>query len=133
MFRELFNRISPYSIVTLSIVALVARLLFNKYGTGLNHIPGPFFASFTDFYRLSVARGYRPERWHIQLHAQYGDLVRIGPQTVLCSSNQGAKKIYALNAGFVKVCIVFVLRTLADSIYSLTSIPCNRLWRKVYR
>lgn len=103
MLEYVLARLSPSSFVTFSITALVAWLLYNKYGTGLNHIPGPFLASFTDFYRLAVARGYRPERWHIKLHKQYGDFVRIGPRTVLCSSNEAAKKIYALNAGFVKV------------------------------
>jgi hypothetical protein len=103
MFQEILARVSPSSIVAFSVFALVTRLLYNKYGNGLNHIPGPFFAGFTDFYRLSVARGYRPERWHIRLHQQYGDLVRLGPRTVLCSSNKAARKIYALNAGFVKV------------------------------
>lgn len=102
---ELFlAQLSLSSIVAFSVVALVARLLYNRYGTGLNHIPGPFLASHTDFYRLAVARGYRPEQWHIKLHKQYGDFVRIGPRAVLCSSNKAAKKIYALNAGFVKVC-----------------------------
>lgn len=103
MLEYFLTRLSPSSVVAYGTVVLIARLLYNKYGTGLNHIPGPFLASFTDFYRLAVARGYRSERWHIELHKQYGDFVRIGPRTVLCSSNKAAKKIYALNAGFVKV------------------------------
>lgn len=103
MFHELLTQLSPLYILTFGIVAFATRLLYNRYGTGLNHIPGPILASFTDFYRFAVARGYRPERWHIKLHEQYGDLVRIGPRTVICSSNKAAKKIYALNAGFVKV------------------------------
>jgi hypothetical protein len=105
MIDQLLTHFSPLSIAAVTFVALIARLLYNRYGTGLNHIPGPFFASFTNFYRLAVARGYRPERWHIKLREQYGDFVRIGPRTVLCSSNKAAKKIYALNAGFVKVSI----------------------------
>ena len=104
MIEHLLTRFSPLSIAAVAFVALIARLLYNRYGRGLSHVPGPFLASFTDFYRLGVARGYRPERWHIKLRAQYGDFVRIGPRTVLCSSNKAAKKIYALNAGFVKVC-----------------------------
>lgn len=103
MIDDLLAKLSFSSVTTFSAVALLAWLLHNKYGTGLNHVPGPFLASFTDFYRLAVARGYRPERWHIELHKTYGDFVRIGPRTVLCSSNKAAKKIYALNAGFVKV------------------------------
>lgn len=104
MIDQLLVRISPLSVAAFALVSLIARLLYNRYGAGLNNVPGPFFASFTNFYRLAVVRSYRPERWHISLHQKYGDLVRIGPRTVLCSSNKAAKKIYALNAGFVKVC-----------------------------
>ncbi|CAI9629299.1 unnamed protein product [Alternaria burnsii] len=60
--------------------------------------------------------GYRPERWHIKLHEQYGDFVRIGPRTILCSSNRAAKKIYALNSGFVKSDFYIVQQTLAKGV-----------------
>lgn len=130
MLDNVLARLSISSVVAFGLVALVARLLHNKYATGLNHIPGPFLASFTDFYRLTIARNYRPERWHIELHNQYGDFVRIGPRTVLCSSNKAAKKIYALNAGFVKVRIVLTWQSLTNFMNSLISIPCNKLWQK---
>lgn len=103
MLENLLGALSIPSLIAYCIIGLVARLLYNKYATGLNHIPGPFLAGFTDCYRLAVARGYRPERWHIDLSKQYGDFVRIGPRTVLCSSNKAAKQIYALNSGFKKV------------------------------
>ncbi|KAF1928792.1 cytochrome P450 [Didymella exigua CBS 183.55] len=116
MIEYLLAQLSPISIVALSVVALIARLLYNRYGTGLNHVPGPLLATLTDFYRLTVVRGYRPERWHIKLHEQYGDYVRIGPRTILCSSNKAAKKIYALNAGFVKSDFYTVQQTLAKGV-----------------
>lgn len=103
MLEHLLGRLSLFSIVVCCVVGIAARLLCNKYATNLNHIPGPFLAGFTDFYRLVIARGYRPERWHIELHKQYGDYVRIGPRTVICSNNKSAKRIYALNSGFTKV------------------------------
>lgn len=109
MLGYFLAHLSNSFVVAVIVVAIAARLLHNKYATGLNHIPGPFFASFTDFYRLAVARGYHPERWHIQLHGRYGDFVRIGPRTILCSSNKAAKKIYALNAGFVKVSVEILM------------------------
>lgn len=103
MIGEIIDKLSVFSVLQVCAIALAAHLLYNKYATGLNHIPGPFFAGFTDFYRLFVAWGRRPEQWHIRLHEQYGDLVRLGPRTVSCVNNKAAKKIYALNAGFVKV------------------------------
>lgn len=126
MLDVIFAQLSIASVLAFSVVALVTRLLCNKYASGLNHIPGPFLASFTDFYRLAVVRGYRSERWHIGLHKKYGDYVRIGPRTVSCSSNKAAKKIYALNAGFIKVGKKVLTRTRADSKLSLTSTLCNK-------
>ncbi|KAJ4994294.1 cytochrome p450 [Stagonosporopsis vannaccii] len=116
MLDTLLAHLSVSSVIAFGVLALVARLLHNKYAAGLSHIPGPFLASFTDFYRLAIARGYRPERWHIELHKRYGDFVRIGPRTVLCSSNNAAKKIYALNAGFVKSDFYTVQQTLAKGV-----------------
>lgn len=103
-FDKVFDVCPQFSIFISCVVSLTAaHLLYNKFGTGLNHVPGPFFASFTDLYRLLVVWGRRPEKWHIQLHKTYGDYVRIGPRTVICADNKAAKKIYALNAGFIKV------------------------------
>lgn len=100
---RLLDQLSPFLFLTGGFAIVVARLIYNKYGTGLNHIPGPFWASFTDAYRLFVVWRRRPELWHIRLHEQYGALVRIGPRVVICSDNKAAKKIYALNAGYAKV------------------------------
>lgn len=104
LLQQLLDHVSPLLVLAAFITGLTAHLIHNKYGTGLNHIPGPFWAGFTDVYRFCVVWARRPERWHIRLHEQYGDLVRIGPTTVICSNNKAAKQIYALNAGFVKVC-----------------------------
>jgi hypothetical protein len=103
LLQQLFEILSPVLLLTACVTGLAAHLLYNKFCTGLNHIPGPFWASFTDFYRLYVVWGRRPEQWHIQLHKQYGTFVRTGSRTVICSDNKAAKTIYALNSGFVKV------------------------------
>jgi hypothetical protein len=103
LLQRLFDNLSPALFLIICATGLIAHLLYNKFCTGLNHIPGPFWASFTNFYRLCVVWGRRPEQWHIQLHKQYGPFVRIGPRTVICSDNRAAKTIYALNSGFVKV------------------------------
>jgi hypothetical protein len=111
LLQRLLDALSPLSLFTICIAALAAHLLYNKFCTNLTHIPGPFWASFTDLYRLIIVWRRRPEQWHIYLHARYGPFVRIGPHTVICSDNRAAKTIYALNAGFVKV-------TLEDSKFS---------------
>jgi hypothetical protein len=101
--QQLLTSLSPLALLIICVVGLGAHLLNNKFGTGLNHVPGPFWASFTDLYRLHKVLGRRAEQWHIQLHRRYGPFVRIGPRTVICSDNQATKKIYALNSGYIKV------------------------------
>ncbi|KAF2822824.1 cytochrome P450 [Ophiobolus disseminans] len=116
ILQHLLDHVSPVSLLTFCITALTAHLIYNKYGTGINHVPGPFWAGFSDIYRLLLVRGGRAEQWHIQLHKQYGLLVRTGPSTVICSDNKAAKQIYALNAGFVKSEFYPVQRALSKGV-----------------
>lgn len=94
---------SPYYGPILLLSGVLFWLLRNKYGGGLNDIPGPFLAGFTNLRRLYVARGRRPETDHIRLHEKYGTLVRLGPRVVSVADPEAIKVIYGLNAGFVKV------------------------------
>ncbi|KAJ6058806.1 uncharacterized protein N7446_008389 [Penicillium canescens] len=99
-----FIDITPsYRYVTpLLLVALIAWLLHNKYGHGINSIPGPVAASVTNLWRLALVTGRRPELEHIKLHRKYGSIVRLGPNVVSVSDPNAVKVIYAINAGFVK-------------------------------
>ncbi|KAH7410197.1 pisatin demethylase [Phaeosphaeria sp. MPI-PUGE-AT-0046c] len=114
--QYLLDNLLSLNLLSVCVIAVAARLLYNKLGTGLNHVPGPFWASFTEFYRLSVVWGRRPERWNIRLHERYGSVVRIGPRTVICSEYTAAKKIYALNSGFVKSNFYPVQQALAKGV-----------------
>ncbi|KAM5363917.1 hypothetical protein ACJZ2D_011769 [Fusarium nematophilum] len=79
---------------------LFIKVLINKFGGGLNKIPGPFLAGLTDWWRVFVVWGRRPELTHIELHKKYGPVVRLGPRTVSVGDAEAVKTIYALNAGF---------------------------------
>lgn len=98
-FANYLRALGPWLLLAL----ITARVLHNKFGQGINHIPGPLLASFSDVWRLVVVWGRRPERVHRALHAKYGPLVRTGPNTVIASDVDAMKVIYALNAGFTKV------------------------------
>ncbi|KAK0625755.1 Cytochrome P450 monooxygenase mpaDE [Lasiodiplodia hormozganensis] len=113
LLDHLYDAFTISFVVQLCISGIVVRLLYNKYANGINHIPGPFLASFTDLWRLWIVWKRRPEVVHIRLHAQYGSLVRIGPNTVIVSDSQAAKQIYALNAGFIKSDFYPVQQTIA--------------------
>lgn len=100
------NQVLPQSIggILLWIFAFVViKASINRFGGGLNAIPGPRLAGFTDLWRLLVVWGRRPELAHIKLHKKYGNIVRLGPRTVSVGDPEAIKIIYGLNSGFVKV------------------------------
>ncbi|KAJ6083488.1 hypothetical protein N7467_007623 [Penicillium canescens] len=103
MLVQFIDITPPYRYVApLLLVALIAWLLHNKYGHGINSIPGPVAASVTNLWRLALVTGRRPELEHIKLHRKYGSIVRLGPNVVSVSDPNAVKVIYAINAGFVK-------------------------------
>jgi cytochrome P450 len=87
-------------LVTLSL--FVAYLLRNRFHNGLHKYPGPFLASLTDWWRFVDVSKRRPEVTHQRLHAQHGDVVRLGPNTLSFADPAALKAIYGLNKGFVK-------------------------------
>ncbi|KAL7622225.1 hypothetical protein AAE478_007728 [Parahypoxylon ruwenzoriense] len=86
--------------ITISVI--LAWLVKNRYHNGLNKYPGPFLASLSDLWRLRDVYGQRPELTHQKLHAKYGDVVRLGPNSLSFADPKALKSIYGLNKGFVK-------------------------------
>ncbi|KAK5295620.1 hypothetical protein LTR99_009209 [Exophiala xenobiotica] len=108
-FRE-----HPYLYLAWATVILItSRALFNRYGRGISHIPGPFPASCTDLWRMFVVWQRRPELEHIRLHQKHGPLVRLGPRAVSVSDPAAIQIIYALNSGFIKSEFYPVQQTIA--------------------
>ncbi|KAL4921495.1 hypothetical protein BDW62DRAFT_208463 [Aspergillus aurantiobrunneus] len=87
-----------YILPSLLVLYLVQQYLHN----GLHRYPGPVLAKFTNLWRFLDVRGRRPETTHIALHRQYGDVVRLGPNTLSFASPSAIKVIYGLNKGFTK-------------------------------
>lgn len=83
---------------------LIACLVKNRFRHGLQKHPGPFLASLTDWWRFFDVLGRRPHETHIALHQKYGDIVRLGPNTLSFSNPGALGTIYGLNKGFIKVC-----------------------------
>ncbi|KAI1472869.1 cytochrome P450 [Daldinia caldariorum] len=86
----------------LIVSAVLIRLVRNRYHNGLNKYPGPFLASLTDLWRFWDVYGQRPDITHRKLHAKYGDVVRLGPNSLSIADPKALKTIYGLNKGFVK-------------------------------
>ncbi|KAI1371584.1 cytochrome P450 [Hypoxylon crocopeplum] len=66
------------------------------------HVPGPAFASISNIPRLRWARSKKAHITHISLHRKYGDLVRIGPNTISIGDPLAISKIYGTGANFGK-------------------------------
>jgi len=69
----------------------------------LRHIPGPFMAAMTDFWRARTQRSSRSRDWLHKLHREYGPLVRIAPNTVSVGDAGSVKTIFTTKGDFKKV------------------------------
>lgn len=69
----------------------------------LRHIPGPFFASTSNFQRVWWVKTGQAHLHHQRVHEKYGDVVRIGPNMVSISNPEAIPIIYPMRTGFPKV------------------------------
>lgn len=85
------------------VIAVVAKLLYNVFQPGLSHIPGPLICKFTDAYR--AYRNWRGDAhlWYQKLQVQYGDLVRVGPNTVLDAEHGDVQRVFGFKEDYAKV------------------------------
>lgn len=75
------------------------------YHSDLSSLPGPRWAKFTGFYRVyQVSSGQAPQGY-LDLHEQYGPIVRTGPKTVSIADPSVIPTIYGINSAFIKVFI----------------------------
>ncbi|KAL2799529.1 cytochrome P450 [Aspergillus keveii] len=68
----------------------------------LRHIPGPFWAQFSNLPRFLWVAGGDAHDVHIALHRKYGDLVRIGPNLVSVTDPDEIPKIYDFAGRYLK-------------------------------
>ncbi|KAL4882549.1 hypothetical protein BJY04DRAFT_206823 [Aspergillus karnatakaensis] len=87
-----------YILPSLVVLWLLRQYLYNS----LHRYPGPLLARFTNLWRFLDVRGRRPELTHLALHRKYGDIVRLGPDTLSFACPSAIKVIYGLNKGFTK-------------------------------
>ncbi|KAA8647973.1 hypothetical protein EYZ11_005654 [Aspergillus tanneri] len=70
--------------------------------TSLRHIPGPFWASFTNLQRVYWVQTARSHEIHSHVHQGYGDFVRLGPHMVSISDPRLIPVVYPMRAGLPK-------------------------------
>ena len=88
---------APFLAISLTLLWAVRSYII------LRHVPGPFLAAWTNLPRLSWVMSNRAHDIHIQLHRQYGKLVRFGPNMVSISDPAEIPTIYGFNPIFQKV------------------------------
>ncbi len=93
------------NIVLPSLPYLIPFLLFVYLGTTywrLGHVPGPKLAAFSDLWRVRIVWRGRAEMTYLELHKQYGDVVRVGPNCVSVCRPNVIQSIYGIGNGFIK-------------------------------
>ena len=83
-----------YSIfVSISLFSLF-YVLYQRFLHPLSRYPGPFWASLTDLYKISLLCTGRLPAHLLQLHEKYGDVIRIGPNELTFSDAAAVSDIY---------------------------------------
>lgn len=102
---EAFAVLSPYLLLfrvwfPLMVVLYIVR---TRYLSGIRHIPGPFIASVSNFWKISAAWHQDMPRRNIRLHRKYGKLVRIGPDMISVDDPGALSTIYGFKPIYAKV------------------------------
>lgn len=77
--------------------------VYLHFTSPIKDIPGPFFAKFTDLWRLLDYYNGTQIVTHRRLHEKHGPAVRIGPNTVSLSDPSLLKTVYSTRGEFLKV------------------------------
>ena len=84
-------------------VVAATYILWQIYASPLSKFQGPFFAKFTNIWRLMDVAAGRSELTQKALHKQYGSAVRMGPNLISLSDPALIKKIYTIKGEYIKV------------------------------
>lgn len=90
--------------VGLGVSLLLLRLIFSFVTHPLRDIPGPFWAKFTNLWRMLDYWQCTQIESHRELHRTLGPAVRIGPNMVSLSDPDLLKQVYSIRGDFLKVC-----------------------------
>lgn len=118
---------SLHIIPLLATCLLLLVFLFQRHQR-LRSVPGPWLASWTNLWR-AYSQNYRNfADVLLQLHEQYGPLVRIGPNVVSVSDARAVSTIFTMHGEFEKVrsspacrCLLMLKVAQADSYRPLRS------------
>ena len=87
----------------LAAVSLLSYLVFTYLHSPLKAIPGPFWAKFTDLWRVYSWWTGHTHLNQIELHRKLGTAVRMGPNFVSLSDPNTIKTVYSTKSSWKKV------------------------------
>jgi hypothetical protein len=88
-----------------ALLLLLCLVLYESYGAffgAISRFPGPFFAKFTNVWRLVNVWGGQHHETLRQLHKAHGSVVRVGPNLLSLSDPRWVKIIYSTKGEFKK-------------------------------
>jgi cytochrome P450 len=89
-------------LLTYALPGILLFYLLKNY-IALSSIPGPFIARFTNLYRTLLVYNGSAHEAQLNLHKQYGNLVRLGPQCVSVTGSAAyVSQIYGIGKGLIK-------------------------------
>ena len=94
----------PFLVVAGCVLFAVASQVYGSRTAGLNDIPGPWLAKYTNLWRLLETKktGGDADYMH-EMHKKYGDVVRVGPHAVNVADPANIPAIYGNKARLHKV------------------------------
>ncbi|KAH0593197.1 hypothetical protein MHUMG1_08919 [Metarhizium humberi] len=118
------------TILCIIAVLVVIYLIWRLCGIywRLQHVPGPFFAKFTNLQRVWWVKTGRAHEYHRQMHANYGSIVRFGPNMVSISDPGVIQAIYPSRAGFPKGALPAVFNTQDEDLHKRLRSPIAPLY-----
>lgn len=87
----------------LGAIVLIFQYVAAYLSSPLKKIPGPFLAKFSNVWRFYNHYKQTHIETQKQLHKKYGDVVRLGPNTVSIADAGLLKTIYSTRGTFLKV------------------------------
>lgn len=101
--RIMLNDLRPWATIGFALLAYFFYRILQSYWRLLD-IPGPILARFTNLQRYYWVKTTRAHEIHKEIHDQYGDFVRLGPNMVSISDPAAIPSLYPIRPGIPKVC-----------------------------
>lgn len=101
--RRVMERFSLIPILEALFALLVFHNCLQFFTSPIRHVPGPFWARFTNLWRLLNVYTRHAEKTQRQLHDRYGSAVRLGPIMISISDPDMIDKIYSRKSLLRKV------------------------------